>query len=120
MVILVDEARLVSPLDLLGTARSFHADGLGGVPVSDLPTVGLIDSLDTCMDHPPAGRTVRRGDHLPLPCFVGEAVANSKLRGEDLGVGRRNRVALLLRSRFSHTSSFAQQAESGLILWRGD
>src|SRR5215475_10661589 len=90
---------VASSLALLGTGRASHANRLECVPASDLPTVGLADSLDTCVDHPPTRRVVRRGDNLPLSCLVTEAVANLKIRGEDFGVGCCLQFALLLGGR---------------------
>src|SRR5215467_287461 len=89
-------AAVASSLALLGTRRASHANRLECVPASYLPTVGLADSLDTCVDHPPTRRAVRRGDNLPLSCLVAEAVANLKIRGEDLGIGCCLWFALLL------------------------
>jgi len=85
-----------SSLALLGTGRPSLTNTLECVPASDLPTVGLADSLDTCMDHPPARRAIWRSDDLPLTGLVGEMVANLKLRRENLGVVRCWRFALLL------------------------
>jgi len=67
--------------------RSPHADALGRVPTSYLPTGGLVDSLDAGVDDPSLRRAVRRGDHFPLPPLVGETVANPKINREDLVVG---------------------------------
>src|SRR5262245_932103 len=86
---------VASYLDHIGSRLPSQANRLECVPANDLPTVSLADSLDTCVDHPPARRAVRRGDNLPLSCLVGEAVANLKVRREDLGIGCCLRVALL-------------------------
>src|SRR5215510_1315559 len=83
-------------------ARSRHADTLGRVPTSYLPTSGLVDSLDARVDDPSLRRAVRRGDHFPLPSLVGETVANPKLDWEDLGVARCLRLVLLGGARPGH------------------
>ena len=70
------------------SSRSPHTDALGSVPISNLPTVGLADSLDARVNDPSASCAVRRGDDFAVARLVGEAVADSKLHREDLGVGR--------------------------------
>jgi hypothetical protein len=86
--------RVASSLALL-SARPPDADALGSVPIPNLPTVGLVDSLDTCVDDSSARCAVRRGDDFPFARLVGEAVADPKLHRENLGVAHPLRFALL-------------------------
>jgi hypothetical protein len=72
---------------LLG-ARPHHANALGSVPTSYLPTGGLVDSLDARVDDPVARCGIWRADDYPLPALIGEAVTDPKLHREDLGVAR--------------------------------
>ena len=83
--------------------RTLHADALGSVPISYLPTGGLINSLDARVDDPSACCRVRLPDDLPFARLVGEAVAHPKLHREDLGAGRYLRFTLPLRTRFGHS-----------------
>src|SRR5262245_17629673 len=55
------EPRVASSLALLG-GRPFHADALGNIPTSYLPTAWLVDSLNARVYHPSAHCAVRRGD----------------------------------------------------------
>src|SRR2546425_6000747 len=82
---------------LLG-GRPLHADALGSVPTSYLPTGGLVDFLDARVHDPSARRAVRRGDHFPLPRLVREAIADLKLPWKDLAGSRGCWLPLLLRA----------------------
>jgi len=86
---------------LASSADALHADPLGDVPTSYLPTGGLVDSLDARVGDPSARCAVRRGYDFPLASLVGEAIADLKLHREDLGGGL-CRFALLLGAWFSH------------------
>jgi hypothetical protein len=81
-------------LALLGGC-SPHTDALGSVPVSNLPTVGLVDSLDPRVNGPSARCRVRWSDDFPFAGLVRDAVADLKLHREDLGVARCLRLTLL-------------------------
>src|SRR4029450_7670018 len=73
-------------LALLG-GRPFHADTLGSIPTSYLPTGRLVDSLAARVYHPPAHCAVRRGDDFPVAGLVRETIADLKLRWKDLDGG---------------------------------
>ena len=62
-------------LAFLGT-RPYHADALDSVPTAYLPTGGLVDYLDACVDNPSARRGIWRGDDFPFASLVSEVVAN--------------------------------------------
>ena len=82
--------------------RLRHVDALERVPIPNLPTVGLADSLDPRVDDLSARCAVRRGDHFPLSSLVDKTIANLKLRRQDAAPGWRCRIALLLGFRSSH------------------
>ena len=63
-----------------------HADALESVPISYLPTRGLVDSLDARVDDPSLRRAVRLPDDFPLAGLVGDAVADLKLYRQDGGL----------------------------------
>src|SRR5215510_5574452 len=52
-------------------ARSRHADALGRVPTSYLPTGGLVDSLDARVDDRSPRRTVRRRERSSTRRSIG-------------------------------------------------
>jgi hypothetical protein len=103
--------RVASSLALL-RIRSFHADAPGRVPVPDLPTVGLVDSLDPRVNGPSARCRVRLSDDFPFAGLVRHAVADLKLHREDLGVARCLRLTLLGGAgQFSPTIEITQSAK---------
>src|SRR5262245_33742823 len=93
--------RVASSLALL-RGRPFHADALGSIPTSYLPSGRLVDSLDAGVYHPSAHCAVRRGDDFPVAGLVRETIANLKLHGKDLGGSWCCWCTLLLGPRSSH------------------
>src|SRR4030095_14016259 len=108
--------RTRSTLVFLG-GRPLHADALGSVPTSYLPTGGLVDLLAARVYHPSARCVVRRGDDFPVAGPVRGRIADLKLHREDLGVGRW--LALFLGSAGWHLSSTdyfsGRRGQNGLV-----
>jgi hypothetical protein len=97
-------------------SRPLHADALESVPIAYLPTGGLVDSLNACVDDPSACCRVRLTDHLQLADLVGEPVADLKLHRKDFGGGLCG-FALLFGAWLSHTDSVARGEDFRFILW---
>src|SRR3989442_502025 len=100
---------------LLG-GRPLHADALGSVPTSYLPTGGLVDFLDARVHDPSARRAVRRGDHFPLPRLVRETIADLKLPWKDLACTWCFLLSLLFRAGSSHLRCPSSPPEHWVIL----
>src|SRR5262249_28842675 len=108
-------AAVASSRALFG-GRSPHADALGRVPTSYLPTGGLVDFLDARVDDPSAARRVRLPDDFPFAALVGHAVADLKLHRQDGGLCG---FTLLLGAWLSRATSVAREADFRLILCPG-